>query len=163
MKIPSALRHVTDLLMILTLLGLMAYFLTGQAVHEWLGRRCWSSTWAAANEREKKKPPQDHESCGGFVCPEAVLVVILVRGTPSVRCISLLSGYNDRLRFLVPIDCKTAQVAQAAQLIIGIPVNIIRRDHAGYAVRHGRLRDGRRRRSVSRRAARHSRPAACMA
>lgn len=37
MKHPSALRHAVDLLMTIALLLLMAYVLTDQAVHEWLG------------------------------------------------------------------------------------------------------------------------------
>lgn len=55
MKIPSALRHVTDLLMILTLLGLMAYFLTGQAVHEWLGAAALALRLGRSQRARKEK------------------------------------------------------------------------------------------------------------
>lgn len=37
MRPKQILRHITDLLMVVALVALMAYAITGQAVHEWLG------------------------------------------------------------------------------------------------------------------------------
>ena len=37
----AAVRHLVDLLMTVVLVLLMAYFLTDQEIHEWLGRGCW--------------------------------------------------------------------------------------------------------------------------
>lgn len=37
----AVVRRLVDLLMTVVLILLMAYFLTEQEIHEWLGRECW--------------------------------------------------------------------------------------------------------------------------
>ena len=114
MKIPSALRHVTDLLMILTLLGLMAYFLTGQAVHEWLGaaalvlfvlHHIWNGKWLAALGKGGYPPAR--------ILQTALAVLLLI--SMLAQMVSGIAMSRHALSFLdLPVPISAARLIHLA-------------------------------------------------
>lgn len=114
MKIPPALRHGTDLLMTLALLGLMTYFLTGQVVHEWLGvaalvlfvlHHVWNGKWLAALGRGRYTPAR---------VLQTILVVLLLISMLA-QMVSGMAMSRHALPFLdLPIPISAARLVHLA-------------------------------------------------
>lgn len=114
MKIPSALRHGTDLLMTLALLGLMTYFLTGQAVHEWLGvaalilfvlHHVWNGKWLAALAKGRYTPARVLQT----------ILVVLLLVSMLAQMVSGMAMARHVLPFLdLPIPISAARLVHLA-------------------------------------------------